>query len=235
MSNFDYIKIETNMDCFQERVDEITSATSFDEVKDTISKIKRYLNTNPDAVCLCAPQIGIPLRLFVVKKAKSNTFEERYKVFLNPMIVVKEGLHLSRETNLSLPDKEFIIPRANTIHLAYQEYDGHINTETFIGTYAEVVQQMVEMLDGVTLEDYGLFVDEHFDKAKKKDKEAIVQMYLNYLKENFGALKDEIENNPELKQLNDTIEFTKGLLLGTIQPLDENGNPINNKEEDNGD
>lgn len=226
MGKLNYIPIVTDLNNFQERVDEITATVSFDEVKSAISKIKKYLNSHKESVCLCAPQVGINLRLFVVKKAQENILGERYKVFLNPMIVVKEGIHLSRETNSSIPGKEYIIPRANKIHLAYQEYDGRVNSETYIGTYAEVIQQMVEMLDGITLEDYGLEVDEKFDKAKKKDQLCIVQMYLDYLKENYSALKEEIENDPKLKQLNDTIEFNKGLLTGEIKPLDENGKPV---------
>ena len=232
MSKFNYINIETDLNKFEERVDEITSEISFDEVKATISRIKKYLNSHKEAVCLCAPQVGVNLRLFVVKKAQDNNYGERYKVFLNPMIVSKEGLHLSRENNLSIPDKEFIIPRFNKIHLAYQEYDGHVNAETFIGTYAEVIQQMVEMLDGITLEDYGLEIDENFDKAKKKDKEAIIQMYLEFLSKNYSSLNTEIQNDPELKQLNDTIEFNKGLLLGDIKPIDSEGNIVKDFKEE---
>ena len=67
MSKFKYISIVTDLNKFQDRVDEITSETTFDEVKATISDMKKYLNTNKDAVCLCAPQIGVNLRLFIVK------------------------------------------------------------------------------------------------------------------------------------------------------------------------
>lgn len=231
MSKFKYISIVTDLNKFQDRVDEITSETTFDEVKATISDMKKYLNTNKDAVCLCAPQIGVNLRLFIVKKVKEEASGEKYKVFLNPMIVMKEGLHLSRENNLSIPDKEFIIPRANKLHLAYQEYDGHVNSETYVGAYAEVIQQMVEMLDGITLEDYGLEIDSEFDKSKKDDKTKIIEMYLNYLKSNYSSLKTEIENTPELKQLDDTIRFNTGMLLGDIKPVDEKGNVVESELE----
>ena len=226
MSKFKFIKIVTDLTKFEERVSEITSETSYDEVKETISTIKNYLNHHKDAVCLCAPQIGINLRLFVVKKSKSNSLEDRYKVFLNPMIVLREGLHLSRETNLSIPDKQFIIPRSNKIHLAYQAKDGRVNSETYIGAYGEVIQQMVEMLDGITLADYGLEIDKDFDKASKKDQLAVTEMYLNHLKENYSGLKEEIEKNPELKEINDNIEFTTQYLLGNIKPIDDKGNLV---------
>ena len=231
MSSKDFIKIEEDLSKFQDRVDEITSATSYDDVKATISKLKSYLNKHKDEVCLCAPQIGINLRMFIIKTAKDDRNPDRYKIFLNPMIVIREGLHLSRESNLSIPGKEYIIPRSNKIHVAYQNYDGRVKTEVFIGAFGEVVQQMVDMLDGINLPDYGLEIDEDFDKAKKSEKEQIIQMYLEYLKSNYSDLKLDIDNNPELKKLNDTIEFNKGLLLGTIKPLDENGNEVDFKEE----
>lgn len=231
MSKFNYTKIETDMSKFQNRVDEITSATSYDDVKSAISKMKQFLNKNKDLVCVCAPQLGINLRMFIIKTAQDDRTTERYKVFLNPMVVIREGLHLSRETNLSIPGKEFIIPRSNKIHVAYQNYDGRIKTEIFIGAFGELIQQMVEMLDGINLPDYGLEIEEDFDKATKKEKEEIIQMYLEYLKNNYSELKLDIDNNPELKNLNDTIEFNKGLLLGTIKPLDKDGNPVDFKQE----
>ena len=56
-------------------------------------------------------------------------------------------------------------------------------------------------------------------------------MYLNYLKSNYSSLKTEIENTPELKQLDDTIRFNTGMLLGDIKPVDEKGNVVESELE----
>ena len=80
-----YVKVETDITKFSDRVDEITAAVSYDTVKHTIAQLKRALYDNKDTVAICAPQIGINLRLFVVKT--SRTESERFKVFLNPLIV----------------------------------------------------------------------------------------------------------------------------------------------------
>lgn len=219
--------IITDLKCFQERIPEIESNLRYPEVLETISNIKSILNSEKNYVCLCAPQIGSNLRLFVVKKEHiDNCAESRYSAFLNPMIVSKKGLHLSRETNLSIPNKEYIIPRYNEIHLAYQEKDGRVNSKTFIGAFAEVIQQMVEMLDGITLADYGLEVIEGFDKASNKDKQQIISMYMTHLLNQNELMKTEIEKDPALKNLMDTIKFNQGILDGSIKPVDKDGNIV---------
>ena len=217
------IKIVTNLEAFKDRVDEITATTSYEEVKNIISKLKKALRQNPTIPALCAPQIGSNLRLFVVRLNKSE--DAAFKVFLNPLIVSAKGLHLSREVSASIPDHEFIIPRRNEIHLAYQESDGHVNSESYIGAYSEVIQQMVEMLDGITLADYGLDLEDvggaqKFNKAPKKQQAEVIQMYLDMLKQTSAELKDEIENSSELKLLNDTIDFMTGMLDGSITPIE---------------
>jgi len=221
--------IRTDLSLFEDRIDEITSKTNYSEVKDTISMLKNELHKNKDLVCLCAPQINKKLRIFVVKNS-----DNKYKAFLNPMIVnASKELHLSREANASIPNKEFIIPRKNEVHVAYQQPNGRVESETYSGAYSEVIQQMIEMLDGITLLDYGLDLDsvggpKKFDKATKKDKQTVIEMYLDNLKNLSKDFEDEINNNEELKNLNDTIKFQTKLLTGEIKPIDSDGNIIEN-------
>lgn len=224
MKSYKHIPIITDITAFEERVDEITSTTDYETVKHTISSLKKALYANPDCAALCAPQIGVDLRLFVVKTAKSES--QRFHIFLNPLIISSEGLHLSRETNPSLPNKQFIIPRKDKVHVAFQKEDGKVDSETYFGAYGEVVQQMIEMLDGITLADYGLDLDDiggpaAYDKATKKQQVEIMAMYLESLKLDSAALTSEIEESPELKNLNDTIDFMAGMLKGDITPLKE--------------
>lgn len=216
------VQIVKDLSCFNERTDEIGSEISYEYVLEAISKIKHYLNSNRDCPALCAPQIGYKLRLFVVKKNKEDSLGGgKFDIFLNPIIVSKKDFHLSRERNESIIDKEFVIPRYNEVHVAYQEKDGKVNSKSFIGAYGEVVQQMVDMLDGLTLSDYGLEVGEDFDKASKEDKAKIIQLYLDYLKTISKNLQDEIEKTPELKTVDDTIKFMTGVLDGSITIVKE--------------
>jgi peptide deformylase len=215
----DIVKIVTDLEQFNERVDEITSEVAYETVKQCVSKLKKALYDNPKIAALCAPQIGEKLRLFVVKTSRNE--DQRFKVFLNPLIIKPEGLHLSREISGSIPDKEFIIPRRNTVHVAFQAEDGQVNSETYIGPYAEVVQQMIDMLDGITLADYGLDLDdvggiEAFDNAPNKQKVELMAAYLEYLKSLSKEFKEEVENSPFLSSLNRNIDFVAGVLSGKI-------------------
>lgn len=222
MNNNDVVIITKDLNAFVDRVDEITAENSFESIKYCVSRLKRALYDNPNIAALCAPQIGINLRLFVVKIAKTEA--RRFKVFLNPMIVKQESLHLSREISASIPNKEFIIPRRNSIHVAYQEEDGGVNSETYIGAYAEVIQQMIEMLDGITLADYGLDLDdvggvEVFDAASDDEKAELMAAYLTYLRSLAKEFDEEIKNSPELADLNKAIDFNIGVLTGQITPV----------------
>lgn len=217
-----YVKVETDITKFADRVDEITATTAYETVKHSIAQLKRVLYANPEVAAVCAPQIGDDLRLFVVRTAKTES--ERFKVFLNPLIVSGEGLHLSRENSLSIPGKEFIIPRKDKIHVAYQTALGEVSSETYVGAYSEVIQQMIEMLDGITLADYGFDLDDiggpaAYDKAPKKQQTQVLAMYLESLKEYSEDLAKEINENPELKQINDTIKLMTGLITGDITPI----------------
>lgn len=221
--------IRTDLSLFEDRVDEITSKVPYNQVKETITMLRNELHKNKDLVCLCAPQINKKLRIFVVKNS-----DNKYKAFVNPMIVsASKEIHLSREINPSIPNKEFIIPRKNEIHLAYQHPNGQVDSESYKGAYAEVIQQMVEMLDGITLLDYALDLDsvggpKKFDRATKKDKQAVIEMYLESLKTLSKDFEEEINNNEDLKSLNDTILFQSKLLTGEIKPIDKDGNIVEN-------
>lgn len=217
------IKIITDLRKFSDRVDEITGEVAYDTIKHCVAKLKQALYDNPNIAALCAPQIGENLRLFVVKTAKNE--DRRFKVFLNPIIVKSDGMHLSREISASFPNKEFIIPRRDSVHVAFQGEDGMVNSETYIGAYAEIVQQMIEMLDGITLDNYGLDLDDvggaiEFDKASNENKVKLISLYLDQVKNLAKKHAEEIKNSPELNTINKSIDFAAGILAGTITPVD---------------
>lgn len=225
-------KIVTDLSKFNDAVDIITSEDSFDVVKSVISDLKQTLYENKDVVALCAPQIDKNYRILVVRTNREE--DNRFKVMLNPLIISHEGLHLSRETNASIPNKQFIIPRYDKMHVAYQTFDGHVDSETFVGAFSEVLQQMIEMLDGITLADYGLDLDDlggadAFDKATKTEKTQVIELYLKQLQQQTGLLQEEIDNNPDLKYIDDFIDFRTEVLKGNIKPLDENGKVIDDE------
>lgn len=223
---YNILKIVDDPTKLNEPVSEILGDVDYDKIKHVVNDIKDTIKANKDLTALCAPQIGEPLRLCCIRFA-----DNKIRAFLNPMIVRHKGLHLSKETNASFKGKEFIVPRYDELDLAYQEVDGRVEANTFKGVPAEVIQQMVQMLDGILLTDYALDLDdvggpEAFNKATDEEKQQVISLYLETLKKQSAQSSAEIESNAELKQLNDSIEFMKGYILGDIKPVDKEGHIV---------
>lgn len=162
---------------------------------------------------LAAPQIGYNIRMFCIefktKKGKSS-----YRHYVNPIIGADKGFTLVRQSDPSLPGKEFIHPRSNQITLMYQSLDGHSFGYDFVGLTAFTMQQMVNLLDGVLLDEIGLEIDERFDQATEKEKNELLEAYSKYLEERKKMLDADINSNPELKQVNDAIKFMQSVRAG---------------------
>lgn len=182
-----------------------------------ISELKETLYSNPNLTVLAAPQLGKPFRVFCMKFAGGDI-----RTFINPMIMTTKGLHLSREVCPSIPGKEFIIPRNDEITVAYQTPVGNNESNLFKGAPAEMFQQMVHLLDGVLIDDFGLEVLEGFDSLNQADKEQILNMYIDTLKQDNIILNKEIESDKKLKEIKDATDFLTSVALGkTILEKDE--------------
>jgi peptide deformylase len=207
--------IITDLSKFTERVDEAVLANEEQLAKD-IKSIKNVLYAKKDLVALAAPQLGINARIICIKFANGDI-----RTFINPMIVKTEGMHLSRESNPSIPDKEFIVMRANDIHVTYQTPVGVIETNLFKEAPSEVFQQLCHLLDGIMLTDYGLEVLEGWDEAPQEERDAVLDMYFKHLSDYNETLHQEIESDDNLKKMNDAIDFMTGVATGEIEIMTE--------------
>lgn len=115
-------------------------------------------------VGLAAPQIGLPIRLFLVDASpfaddemtdEEKTFLEGFKkVFINAKIVEETGEEWAfNEGCLSIPDVTEDIFRKEFVTLEY--YDEHFkkHTETFGGMAARVIQHEYDHIEGVLFTD----------------------------------------------------------------------------------
>lgn len=100
-----------------------------------------------DGLGLAAPQIGVPLRLFVAYDG------ERDYVFVNPRIVAQSGREVRREGCLSLPGLYGDVPRAQSVTLLAKTRLGREVKVEASGLFARVIQHEVDHLNGV------LFID----------------------------------------------------------------------------
>lgn len=192
------------------RADEINTITDSELKSEIVTALKKTIKKN-NLTSLSAPAIGYDKRIFCIK------FKEEIKTFINPVIIQCKGLELSREKCSSIPNKEFIIPRNNDVTITYQRPLGQIETRQLVGIGAFIVQHEIQHLDGILISDIGLEIDEDWDKATEEEREEILNLYLDSLDIKQKDLDKEIEENPELKQMSDAIDFMTSVYKGETQ------------------
>ena len=120
---------------------------------------------NASGVGLAAPQIGLPIRLFVIdttpfadddelspeEQKALNGFK---KVFINAHIVEEDGKEWSfNEGCLSIPDIREDVNRKETIKITYLDEHFQSHTETFSGLLARVIQHEYDHIEGILFTD----------------------------------------------------------------------------------
>jgi len=120
---------------------------------------------NAKGVGLAAPQIGLPIRLFLVDTspfADDEDFspEEQEKLsgfkkaFINAHIEEETGEEWSfNEGCLSIPDIREDIKRKDTITITYVDEEFESHTETYGGLLARVIQHEYDHIEGVLFTD----------------------------------------------------------------------------------
>ncbi len=111
-----------------------------------------------DGVGLAAPQIGKPIRLFVVDASPmaedDPSLETFKKVFINPQIIDESGERWGFvEGCLSLPEIREEVFRQGNVTIEYYDENFQHHKETYHGVKARIIQHEYDHLEGV------LFVD----------------------------------------------------------------------------
>lgn len=120
---------------------------------------------NANGVGLAAPQIGLPIRLFLVDTTPFSddedlTDEEQKalngfkKVFINAKIEEESGKEWAfNEGCLSIPDVREDVNRKDTIKITYQDENFKSYTETYNGLLARVIQHEYDHIEGILFTD----------------------------------------------------------------------------------
>ena len=120
---------------------------------------------NAYGVGLAAPQIGLPIRLFLVDTAPfsededlSSDVQEALKdfkrVFINAKIIEEEGDEWAfNEGCLSIPDVREDIFRKPIVTIEYLDENFEPQKETFTGLIARVVQHEYDHIEGILFTD----------------------------------------------------------------------------------
>ena len=129
---------------------------------------------NADGVGLAAPQVGLPVRVFVVdlspmKKDQPSLAGFR-KAFINAHIIERSGEEeLMEEGCLSIPGIHEEIFRKNFIRIQYLNTDGVACDEEYTGYTARVLQHEYDHLDGVMFTDHCSPLKKRLLKRKLSD------------------------------------------------------------------
>ncbi len=120
---------------------------------------------NANGVGLAAPQIGLPIRLFVVDTGpfaddeeltpeEQATLKNFKKVFINAKIEEESGSNWTfNEGCLSIPDIREDVNRKDTIEILYLDEDFNEHKETYDGLLARVIQHEYDHIEGILFTD----------------------------------------------------------------------------------
>jgi peptide deformylase len=103
-------------------------------------------------VGLAAPQVGVPLRVFVVDISLGRDPAE-LMVMINPAFVSREGMQLEEEGCLSLPGFEATVVRPTRVVVKGLDREGVEYEREGTGLLARAFQHEMDHLDGVVFID----------------------------------------------------------------------------------
>lgn len=103
-------------------------------------------------VGLAAPQVGVPIRLFVANPT-AEAGGQQEGIYVNPQLIDLAGEELADEGCLSFPDVVCKVKRATRATLRAANPDGEAFTPTGEGLLARVFQHECDHLDGILLSD----------------------------------------------------------------------------------
>ena len=199
----------TDLEQLCERCEEVDVLKDNNLVRETTLNLKHTIQAN-NYTHLSAPQIGVNRRIMCVN------FSGDIRTMINPVTSSVKGFVLSRENDASLPGKEFILPRNGEISIVYQTPTGKIQSNTFKGKAAFVVQAAMQTLDGLYISDVGLPLLDGWDDLSEADKDSIISDYLDSLDIKKKDLDKEIESNETLKQISDAAKFMQAVASGEV-------------------
>lgn len=121
------------------------------EIRQLIDDMIETMYAAP-GVGLAAPQIGVPLRVFVVDISVGRRPEDLL-VFVNPEFAERDGMQLEEEGCLSVPGFEATVARPARAVVRGLDRNGSAQTVEGTGLLARAFQHEMDHLDGM------LFVD----------------------------------------------------------------------------
>lgn len=203
--------LEFDLDKLRDRSDEVNPIDARSTIKELKEKLKKY----PTLYALSAPQIGIKERVICIK------FNDGViKEYINPMIIKSSNYHYFKETDISIPEKEFIVFRPSEIRIRYQDEYAKPEENILKSPVAETFVRMVNYLDGVVLDEDGLEIDPEwdFDNLSNRDQKQLINyLYPIYIKQRADKINKIVNEDKDAKELKEAMDFMKAVDEGKVQ------------------
>lgn len=201
------MNIVTDYDALSVRSDEIDTRKENKLLREIILKLKETISDN-NLTGLAAPQLGYYKRVFVIN------FKGKLQTYVNPVIASMKGMELSKEECPSFLGKRFLRPRSGEIKIMFQNPMGKAQSQKLVGLAAVIFQELIDHLDGLLLPDIGLEIDDDFDNASDEERMEVINAYLDSLDIAHKSLREEINSDPEAKQISDAVDFMTSVKRG---------------------
>ena len=120
-----------------------------DNIRRLVEKMTDIMLENK-GVGLAAPQVAVPLRLFIISLDGSR---EALKTYINPTVTPTGELGAIEEGCLSVPGVQTKIRRYKKCKVAATNLDGNEFTEEAEGLYARCLQHEYDHIEGITIAD----------------------------------------------------------------------------------
>ena len=149
----------------QEKAEDVEAITP--EIDVLVNDMIETMYAAP-GVGLAAPQVGVPLRIFVVDISLGRD-PAGLIVMINPQFVVREGMQLEEEGCLSVPGFEATVVRPTRAVVKGLDRDGTMHERDGSGLLARAFQHEMDHLDGKLFIDHlrGIKRDQIVRKVKK--------------------------------------------------------------------
>lgn len=179
------------------------------------------IETLDDRIFLCSNEIGRDERAFILK------FKDGIRVYFNPAYIKRDKIFINREIDI-LTGKEYFIPRWSNVSIAYQDEDGEFHADKMNEVASVIVNQAMNLLDGIFASDIGLEILPEFDEMTEDDKKEILAGYIEELKDLGNKMDDDLSGDSETHDQWSAAKFIQGVADGTIKT--EADPPSNNEQ-----
>lgn len=204
-----YVKdIIKDVDKISEWSVEINTQKEGKLLQEIVLSLKQTMREN-NLVSLSAPQIGYNRRVFCLRFGDND-----YRTFVNPVIENNTAFQFARETCSSIPSKTFIIPRFGNIKVFFTTPMGKVESSKLVGMSAFKFQHCLDHLNGLLVSDIGLEIDEMFDNATDEERAEVLRMYAESLDIRQKELTKSVEEDKDLKQIDDAAKFMASVYSG---------------------